>query len=193
MKTVCSTTTPWTPSAYSTPSNTCTPTTRTPTTAPTSGRSSSTSGQTTSLWLHRWDNNNFYEKKNLIWIHFIGSSEEAGGGSRTKTRRIRDFCREIQSFPCRIRFTIRAFASIQCVTFQSHSRQSARLFLQSSELEPPPPPLAGNCVHPPLWFLRGTLACGRGGGRFLFGQRDRYCGNYMYLVPSIYFKKYSFP
>jgi hypothetical protein len=79
-------------------------------------------------------------------------------------------------------------SSIQCVTFQSHSRERVQGFF-SSHLNwnppPPPPPLAGNCVHPPLWFLRGTLA---GGGGLLFGQRDRYCGNYMYLVPSIYFK-----
>ena len=50
LKCGCSTTTPSTLSAYSTPSSTCTPTTPTPTTAPTSGRSLSTSGQTTSSW-----------------------------------------------------------------------------------------------------------------------------------------------
>ncbi len=70
------------------------------------------------------------------------------------------FCQQIQNFPSRIRFTIRAFASIQCVTFQSQSRQSAMLFLQSSELEPPAPPLspAGDCVLLPFgswgWHTR---------------------------------------
>jgi hypothetical protein len=46
----------------------------------------------------------------------------------------------------------------------SQSRQSARLFLQSSELGLPHP-LAHRQVCPPLWLQgRETLAGGRGGG-----------------------------
>ncbi len=46
------------------------------------------------------------------------------------------------------------------------SRQSARLFLQSFELGPPPAPSpVGECV-PPLWFRGG----GGGGTRSLAGE-----------------------
>jgi hypothetical protein len=42
-------------------------------------------------------------------------------------------------------------------------RQSAELFLQSSELGLPHP--QASVPPPPLWFVGGyTLACGRGGG-----------------------------
>jgi hypothetical protein len=48
-------------------------------------------------------------------------------------------------------------------------RQSAKLFLQSSELGIPHPSHARECVPPPPPSFgsggRGTLACGRGGGR----------------------------
>jgi hypothetical protein len=51
-------------------------------------------------------------------------------------------------------------------TANPQSRQSAKLFLQSSELGLPHPPLpAGECAPPPLWSGgEGTLACGRGVG-----------------------------
>jgi hypothetical protein len=48
----------------------------------------------------------------------------------------------------------------------AQSKQSAKLFLQSSELVLPHP-LTRRLVRippPPLWFRRGTLACGGGGG-----------------------------
>jgi hypothetical protein len=46
---------------------------------------------------------------------------------------------------------------------EPQSRQSARLFLQSSELGPPSP-LTHRRVCLPLWCWGYTLACGRGGG-----------------------------
>ncbi len=58
--------------------------------------------------------------------------------------------------------------SVQTVDCRPQNRQSARLFLQSSEngTPPLPRPLAGECVTPPpLVQGRGyTLACGRGLG-----------------------------
>jgi hypothetical protein len=49
--------------------------------------------------------------------------------------------------------------------FFPQSRNSAKFFLQSSELGPPTPSHAGECV-PHLWFPGegGALACERGGG-----------------------------
>jgi hypothetical protein len=79
---------------------------------------------------------------------------------------------------------------------QSHSRQSARPFLQSSELGPPAPSPAGKCVPPHLvagWGYTLALACERGGG----GIRIRTRGTdtvvlYVY-VPAhhalVYFRK----
>ncbi len=62
------------------------------------------------------------------------------------------------------------------------SRQSAGLFLQSSELGPPP--LARRRVLPPFGSGGGILACGRGGVRTQFGRRDRHCGIiYLYHHP----------
>jgi hypothetical protein len=45
-----------------------------------------------------------------------------------------------------------------------HSRQSSKLFLQSSELGHPPPSPPGECAPPPGSDGRGTLACGKGVG-----------------------------
>ncbi len=45
----------------------------------------------------------------------------------------------------------------------SQRRQSARLLLRSSELEPPTPSPAGGCVPSPFGWGE-PLACGRGGG-----------------------------
>jgi hypothetical protein len=53
------------------------------------------------------------------------------------------------------------------------SRQSSRLFLQSSELGPP---LTLRWVCPPFWFRGGTLAYGGGGGGSQFGRGSRHCG-----------------
>jgi hypothetical protein len=66
-------------------------------------------------------------------------------------------------------------------------RQSARLFLQSSELGLPHP-LTSRRVHapPPLWFRAGgthSLAgegMGGGEGGFQFGREDRHCGPGVY-------------
>ena len=57
---------------------------------------------------------------------------------------------------------------------QSQSRQSTRLFLQSSELGPPTPSSAGECAPPPHRFRGGgyTLGCGR---RVPIRTGDRRC------------------
>ncbi len=64
-----------------------------------------------------------------------------------------------------------AFECRLCLNFQhqkerrAQSRQSARLFLQTSELGPPHTPSSRwVCTPPPLVPGGGTLACGRGGG-----------------------------
>ncbi len=65
------------------------------------------------------------------------------------------------------------------------SRQSARLFLQSSELElPPPPPRHPQASVSSLWFREGghTHLRERGCGGFQFGRRDRYCMWYSRFV-----------
>ena len=50
------------------------------------------------------------------------------------------------------------------VSFVHSTEYSARLFLKSSELGPPAPSAAGECVSPPplLWWGGGTLACAWG-------------------------------
>jgi hypothetical protein len=61
--------------------------------------------------------------------------------------------------------------------------QSTKLFLQSSELGLPHPPLhtqASVFPPPPLWLRGGTLACERGGGGggpggSQLGRGDRHC------------------
>jgi hypothetical protein len=60
--------------------------------------------------------------------------------------------------------------------FTAQSRQSARLFLQSSELGPPTPSPAGGLC--PLFDSGGrdTLSCGTGGGGSPSGRGDRHCG-----------------
>jgi hypothetical protein len=65
-----------------------------------------------------------------------------------------------------------------CAVFSGpQSRQSARLFLQSSELRPPTPSPAGSVYPPPPFSSEGdTLACRRGGGGSHFGGGDRHCG-----------------
>jgi hypothetical protein len=54
------------------------------------------------------------------------------------------------------------------------SRQSAKLFLQSSELGLPHPLPAGECAHPPLWLGGGggTLAYERGVGGIPIPTRE---------------------
>jgi hypothetical protein len=59
------------------------------------------------------------------------------------------------------------------------SRQSARLFLQSSELGPPPQPSHPQAsVSPPVWFRGGGTHSlgGEGVGGSHFGRGDRHCG-----------------
>ena len=53
------------------------------------------------------------------------------------------------------------------------SRQSSRLFIQSSELGPHLLTRRRGC--PPLWKGGDTLVCMRGGGS-QFGREDRHCG-----------------
>jgi hypothetical protein len=58
---------------------------------------------------------------------------------------------------------------------QSQSRQSTRLFLQSSELGPPQPSLTCRRVCPPLWFRGGPGGlAGEGGSQFGRGDRHWY-------------------
>jgi hypothetical protein len=60
---------------------------------------------------------------------------------------------------------------------KAQSRQSARLFLQLSELGPSHPLTAGECAPlPPLLWGRDTLACAGGWGVPQFGRGDRHCG-----------------
>ncbi len=60
----------------------------------------------------------------------------------------------------------------------SQSRQSARLFLQSSELGPPHPSPRRRVCYPSFGSGgRDTLACGRGGGGSQLGRGDRHCGS----------------
>ncbi len=74
------------------------------------------------------------------------------------------------------------------LTLLSQSRQSAKLFLQSSELGLPPSPIpaTGECAPPPFgpggggW--EGTLACGRGVGGSLFRAL---CTVYKYFVTVV--------
>ncbi len=69
----------------------------------------------------------------------------------------RQFCRDCYSAP--------------------QSRQSAKPFLQSSELGLPHPSPAGECALPPLVRgVRGTLACGKGVGESQFRRGDIHCG-----------------
>jgi hypothetical protein len=73
------------------------------------------------------------------------------------------------------------------------SRPSTRLFLQSSELGPPTPSLAGECVLNPLW-LRGmdTFACGRGDGGPNSDEGTDNCGTLgIYTLYSMYFVMYA--
>ncbi len=61
----------------------------------------------------------------------------------------------------------------------AHSRQSARLFLPSSELGPPTPsPHPQSSVSPPFGSRWDTFACGWGGGGPSSdeGTGDRHCG-----------------
>ncbi len=60
----------------------------------------------------------------------------------------------------------------------SQSRQSTKLFLQSSELGLPSPHTQASVYPPPpLWFGEAvTLAYGREGGRSKFRRGDRHCG-----------------
>jgi hypothetical protein len=69
--------------------------------------------------------------------------------------------------------------SFQCVS-EAQSRQSARLFLQSSELGFPSPSPAGKCAPPPpLWFRGGWAhsLVGEGAG-VPFRLGDIHCGNF---------------
>ncbi len=76
----------------------------------------------------------------------------------------------------------------------AQSRQSTRLFLQSSELGPPTPSSPGECVPPllgeemggggALFGREGT--CG-GGGASLFGRGDIHCGTLGILRYTVYF------
>ncbi len=55
------------------------------------------------------------------------------------------------------------------ISMDAQSRQSAKLFLQSSELGVPHPSPAGECAASPLVHGgRGTLVCGKGVGEFQF-------------------------
>ncbi len=65
------------------------------------------------------------------------------------------------------------------------SRQSAKLFLQSSELGLPHPSPAGECAPPPFdsWGGGGTLACRKGVGESQFRRGDIHCGTlYIYVL-----------
>ncbi len=62
----------------------------------------------------------------------------------------------------RIRIRIRNPAKKYCPRYIN--RQSARLFLQSSELGPPTTLPTDQCVPSPFFLGRDTLACDRGGG-----------------------------
>ncbi len=61
------------------------------------------------------------------------------------------------------------------------SRQSARLFLQSSEWRLPHS-LTRRRVCPPVWFWGGLTRWGRGVGGSQFGQGDRHCGTLVIYV-----------
>jgi hypothetical protein len=95
----------------------------------------------------------------------------------------------------RYRFTAHKAHSSQ----RSQSRQSAKLFLQSSELGLPHPLTRRRVCSPllwcapPLWFRgRGTLASGRGGeGTSQFQRGDRNCGNLGIYVPCAIVLSYS--
>jgi hypothetical protein len=67
---------------------------------------------------------------------------------------------------------------------QAQSRQSAKLFLQSSELRLPHPSAAGACAPPPLVpGGRGTPASGKGVGESQFQRGDIHCGTlYLYVL-----------
>ncbi len=59
----------------------------------------------------------------------------------------------------------------------SQSKQSDRLFLQSSEMGLPHPLTEGECAPPPPGSGGGgTLACARGDMGFKFRRGDRHCG-----------------
>ncbi len=69
--------------------------------------------------------------------------------------------------------------------YPQSSRQSARIFLQSSELGPPTPSPVGECLPPFGSQGAPALTCGKGGGGSQFGREDRHCGalqKYMYFV-----------
>jgi hypothetical protein len=62
---------------------------------------------------------------------------------------------------------------------EAHSRQSAKLFLQSSELGLPHPPPAGECAPPPAFGSGGGGAhslAGEGLGESQFRRGDIHCG-----------------
>ncbi len=66
------------------------------------------------------------------------------------------------------------------ITHISQRRQSARFFLQSSELGLPHPLIRRRVFPSPHWFrvgwVRYTLACGRGDGGSQFQRGDKHCG-----------------
>jgi hypothetical protein len=70
----------------------------------------------------------------------------------------------------------------------AQSRQSAKLFLQSSELGLPHPSPAGECASPPplVQVGRGTLACGKGVGEAQFRRGYTHCGTlYRYVLYAV--------
>jgi hypothetical protein len=71
--------------------------------------------------------------------------------------------------------------------------QSAMLFLKSSKLGLPHPPLAGACVPPHHWFWEGAHSlAGEGVGESRFEREDRHCGNLgMYFVAVGKYKRNS--
>ncbi len=65
---------------------------------------------------------------------------------------------------------------------RSQSKQSTRLFLQSSELGQPPPPRPQANMSPPFgWGVAHFIAGEGGGGGSQFAREDRHCG-----TPGIY-------
>jgi hypothetical protein len=74
------------------------------------------------------------------------------------------------------------------MTLLPQSRQSARLFLQSSYLGPPPSSTPGECVPPTFVWGGGDthLLAGEGDGGSQFRRGDRHCVTlgtvYVYFV-----------
>ncbi len=74
---------------------------------------------------------------------------------------------------------VEPFVHLYCGTneFNPQSRQSAKLFLQSSELRLPHSLTRRRvCTPHPLVPGGGTLACGRGSGGSQFERGNRHCG-----------------